>query len=168
MEIGLAVGTDGPAIRTVHTKTWAATYADLLPPRFYEQRLLAHQRRDWRQLVEAQRRDGGGVLVARDASGILTGFCQYGVTEDDDDDPADVGQIHRLYVLPGYQRRNVGRTLIAHALTAIRTLAMNSATLWVLETDPRAIRFYEATGWIADGARRFDGAADVRYRHQLA
>ncbi|WP_018503641.1 N-acetyltransferase [Parafrankia discariae] len=47
-----------------------------------------------------------------------------------------------------------------------------SATLWVLETNTRAIRFYTRLGWQPDGAVRDEvvgGAAirDVGYRREL-
>jgi hypothetical protein len=45
---------------------------------------------------------------------------------------------------------------------------MSAVTLWALETDERARSFYERLGWQPDGARRFDGVADVRYRRLLA
>ena len=49
----------------------------------------------------------------------------------------------------------------------------HSATLWVLVTNDRARRFYEAAGWSRDGAEkteRIGGAAsitEVRYRRPL-
>ena len=167
MEIELAATGDAQAIRDVHCETWAVTYAALVPAEFFDHRLQAHRRRDWQELLVAQQRACGGVLLARDASSRLIGFCQFGATEDEDDDPAEIGEIMRLYVLPGEQRNGVGRALVERALSELRAQAKTFATLWVLEADSRAVRFYERTGWTADGARRFDGATDVRYRRPL-
>jgi hypothetical protein len=46
------------------------------------------------------------------------------------------------------------------------------ATLWVLDSNIRARRFYEAGGWVADGARKVDEShgfpiAEVRYQRAL-
>lgn len=46
------------------------------------------------------------------------------------------------------------------------------ATLWVLDTNDPARRFYEATGWLADGTTRrveLGGLPldEVRYRRQV-
>ena len=48
----------------------------------------------------------------------------------------------------------------------------SAATLWVLETNARARRFYESAGWAADGATKTDRRGDielreVRYRRAL-
>ncbi|KRF23226.1 MULTISPECIES: hypothetical protein [unclassified Phycicoccus] len=47
------------------------------------------------------------------------------------------------------------------------------ATLWVLDGNQRARRFYEHHGWRSDGAAKVDWCGDVRldevrYRHSLA
>ncbi len=156
--------TDAQAVRAVHCETWAATYADLVATEFFKYQLEAHRHRDWQQLIVAQRFAGGGVLLARDPTSSLIGFCQFGSTEDEDDDPAEVGEILRLYVPPGQQRKGVGRALVDRALSELAAQANTWATLWVLdlEADFRAVAFYEHTGWTPDGARRFDGATDVR------
>jgi RimJ/RimL family protein N-acetyltransferase len=56
---------------------------------------------------------------------------------------------------------------MASALEALR--GYSSATLWVLEENPRARRFYEREGWIRNGERRCEEflgvtVAEVRYR----
>lgn len=144
-------------------RTWADTYAELLPEEFYSQRLGLHRRRDWEAVIRDQERRGGGVTVARCARG-LAGLCQYGPSEDPDDDPQEVAHIHRLYVHPACQRRGVGGSLLADVAARRLGPGVTSLSLWVLEADPRARAFYERLGWQPDGARRFDGAADVRYR----
>ena len=61
---------------------------------------------------------------------------------------------------------------MAAALAALRAGGFVSASLWVLEDNPRARRFYEREGWTLDGERReeeFLGApvTEVRYRITL-
>ena len=63
-----------------------ATYRGLVPESFYRERSTAHGGRDWADLVRRQRAGGGEVLIARSYGGI-DGLCQYGPTEDNDDDP---------------------------------------------------------------------------------
>jgi GNAT superfamily N-acetyltransferase len=106
------------------------------------------------------------VLVAREAEALL-GLCQYGPTKDEDDCASEVGHIYRLYVQPAAQGRGVGTSLGLAAGRLSRSGA-GSLTLWALENDPRARTFYERRAWQADGARRFDGAWDVRYRRAAA
>ncbi|HWD85583.1 MAG TPA: hypothetical protein VG321_07510 [Solirubrobacteraceae bacterium] len=76
-QIDLATGADAVRLRELHVLTWADTYASLLEPAFYRERLHHHHHRDWKALIRGQRAGGGGVLVARAADGVR-GLCQYG------------------------------------------------------------------------------------------
>ena len=65
-----------------------------------------------------------------------------------------------------------GPALMAAALEAMRASGFGAASLWVLDDNPRARRFYEREGWTADGGRReeeFLGVpiTEVRYRIKL-
>lgn len=157
---------DAAALRQLHVLTWADTYASLLAPAFCRERLRLHRERDWIAVIRDQREAGGGVLVAR-GEDELFGLCQYGPSGDDDEPPGTVGHIHRLYVHPAIHRQGVGRRLLEAAVGRLSELATRRLTLWVLEGDPRARTFYERLGWRADGARRFDGAWDLRYGKDL-
>ena len=67
----------------------------------------------------------------------------------------------------------VGQALMERALEQLRAAGFDEATLWVHADNPRARRFYEAGGWVFDGAEKdvesFDGilAKEVRYRITL-
>lgn len=154
------------ALRDVHVKTWAVTFRDRVPDEFYRERLAMHRVRDWAEVVRRQTAVGGGVVAATD-NGHIAGFCQYGSTEDEDDDPGEVGHIHRLYVDPLHQRKGIGRTLLSAATTRLRQRGMSAATLWVLETDERAQAFYRRLGWKPDGERKSGSTPDLRYRSLL-
>ena len=47
----------------------------------------------------------------------------------------------------------MGRARFARANERLCAIGYRRATLWVLETNERTRRFYEAAGWVADGAR---------------
>jgi len=165
--ISSATEADAVALRHLHAHTWADTYADLLAPEFYERRLALHRTRRWDTVILNQQASGGDVIVARSPAG-LAGLCQFGPTEDPDDPPQKVGHVHRLYVHPSAQRQGVGRSLLAAATERLVAPGVWSLTLWALEGDLRARAFYERLGWRPDGARRDDGATDIRYRLVLS
>jgi hypothetical protein len=61
---------------------------------------------------------------------------------------------------------------VAAACARLRDQGLTRASLWVIAGNSRARRFYEAGGWIFDGATRTDtvGATvieEVRYRIEL-
>ena len=62
---------------------------------------------------------------------------------------------------------------MAAATSQLTRAGFTTATLWVLDTNTRAIRFYTATGWTPDGAIKADTVGgmtihDVRYRRDLS
>ena len=86
--------------------------------------------------------------------------------------PADSGELAAIYLLPGAWGKGLGRELMSSALSALSDAGFGEATLWVLDTNSRARRFYEAAGWHADGAVTQDGTRgfvlnEVRYRRPL-
>jgi GNAT superfamily N-acetyltransferase len=110
--------------------------------------------------------------VANDGDRLL-GFGTVGPCHDDDS-PAGEGELRALYVEPSQWRSGVGSVLHAACLAALRRQGCDSAALWVLAANDRARGFYQALGWVADGASRpHTFGADqpplpvVRYRCEL-
>jgi len=65
-----------------------------------------------------------------------------------------------------------GRELMTATLDFLANLGYTQVTLWVLDTNARARRFYEAAGFRADGALKVDDGrgfplSEVRYRRSL-
>jgi ribosomal-protein-serine acetyltransferase len=158
--------TDANALRELHLATWEPTYRSRAAESWYRERLAAHRVRDWGEVIDAQAAAGGDILVAR-SGGEIVGICQYGSSEDADQDSSQVGQIYRLYVHPTRQGTGIGRSLLDASLDGLRRAGKQAATLWVLETDQRARGFYERLGWQPDGARMDHPPTDVRYRLAL-
>ena len=107
------------------------------------------------------------MLVAEDG-GSVVGFASCGESRD----AAGEGELYAIYALPEAWGSGVGRALMAAALEALRASGFATASLWVLEDNPRARRFYEREGWTPDGGRRGEellGVAitEVRYRFTL-
>ena len=78
---------------------------------------------------------------------------------------------YAIYVDPDEWSRGAGRALIARAEERLAE-EYAEATLWVLEDNPRARRFYEAAGWRTDGARQAVerlgvSPPEIRYRKRL-
>jgi len=67
----------------------------------------------------------------------------------------------------------VGRALFAYIVDDLRQQGYTDATLWVLDGNTRARRFYEAAGWHSDGETKMEerpGARlhEVRYCTRFA
>lgn len=78
------------------------------------------------------------------------------------------GHLSRMYVVPELSGRGIGTRLYHTCLREFAELGYAEATLWVLERNERARRWYEQLGWIATGERKPvyapAGIDDLRYR----
>ncbi len=85
------------------------------------------------------------LIIAKDGDRVV-GFVGYG---DRGEEAPDTGEIFALYVLPEYYGKGVGRQLMEAGLEQLKEYPL--VCLWVLKENRRAIRFYEKSGFCADG-----------------
>ena len=108
-----------------------------------------------------------------ETDGSVTGFAGIRPARDADADPAIVGEVTTIYLTPGAWDTGTGRRLMTAALHTLTEAGYRQATLWVLDTNTRARRFYEKTGWHHDGTAKHDTSrgfpvTELRYRHPIA
>jgi GNAT superfamily N-acetyltransferase len=79
--------------------------------------------------------------------------------------------LRTLYVVPPHQGRGAGSELHDLALTRLRERGSRCATLWTLEENWPARRFYERRGWTLTDETRVvpfpPNPIDVRYEREL-
>ncbi|HEX3003563.1 MAG TPA: GNAT family N-acetyltransferase [Angustibacter sp.] len=165
-----AAVTDAAAIAAVHVRAWQAGYAHVLPASYLAGLDVRERAVRWHERLSA---GGSAVLVCLDGD-RLVGFVSFGPRRADDGDDTDAGragEVYAIYVDPACWGAGVGRALLGEAQ---RRLAVTFAvvTLWVLEDNPRARRFYEGAGWSPDGVAKdaeIGGVVvrEVRYRRTL-
>ena len=83
-----------------------------------------------------------------------------------------VAELYALYVHPAWWSTGTGRTLMDEVLAKVSKAGYAGITLWVLEANARARRFYGKAGFAPDGARHLledlGGVTEIRYRRALA
>jgi GNAT superfamily N-acetyltransferase len=112
-----------------------------------------------------------GVFVAVRAERVI-GFIQL-VLSRDAAAPAGTGEVAALYVDPEHWRSGAGRALLAASVALALRRGYRALTLWVLDANAAARRFYERQGLAPDGETKLDPRAggvlfEVRYCMQLA
>ena len=138
---------------------WRVGYEGLLPAGYLAGLSVERRAERWRTIL-ADPAARGATLVAELDSAIV-GFASVGPSRDDDAAPG-AGELWCIYVDPGRWGAGVGHALQATALQRLRDAEMTTASLWVLDGNQRATRFYERHGWVADGATKTDWRDDVR------
>ncbi|HEX7083608.1 MAG TPA: GNAT family N-acetyltransferase [Gaiellaceae bacterium] len=161
-----ATGNDACAIARVQERSWQQAYRHVFPPADLDRGGFIDPEL-WRQRLEEP--PGGWTTLVAELDRGLAGFVCSGPSRDQ----RATGEVYALYVDPDAWGHGAGRALLAEAE---RRLAQRyrAATLWVLDDNPRARRFYEIAGWRPDGGRKIEAlrfdvpTAEVRYRKELA
>lgn len=162
---------DAANLAAIHARSWQAAYQGLLPQDYLDKVCLSYGAERWLKNLQASEWPKAGVVVAVPGP-ELVGFVGFGPTRDEGEDAGLVGEIKAIYVIPEAWGNGMGKRLMASALGRLAAAGYAQATLWVLDTNTRARRFYEKGGWKQDGAARRSNSADflmqeVRYRKEL-
>ena len=198
MYIRPATSSDALAIATVHVRSWKTAYPGLIPQSFLDSLTPEARLQSWNEILGPSPEREVTTLVLVDEAeadadadadldtdtepeaagepgrdgGLeqIVGFTTFG--RNGDDAPKSVGEVMTLYLDPGVWGDGHGERLLGAATEALRRDGYRTATLWVLETNARARRFYERLGWTPDGAKKLHDwkafvATDVRYRLEL-
>jgi len=161
-----ATTDDAGDIAVVHVATWRATYRGLMPQSLLDGLSVEARTAVWQTIL---RDDEGSTLVAiEQAADRVVGFVSVGPSRDTDPDRAP-SELYGIYLHPDHWGRGAGRHLLDCGLAQLPTAT--EATLWVLDRNDRARRFYERQGWKLDGATKEDDRGEVvlselRYRRR--
>jgi GNAT superfamily N-acetyltransferase len=173
-----ASAADAPAVAAVMRDSWAAAYEGIIAPAIIDRATApdggarirqSFRIRPWQRMIAAVQ-DG------------IIGYAAFGPERDVLDMPwphpltpagseREVAELYALYVHPAWWATGTGRALMEQVLAKVRAAGYASITLWVLEANARARRFYACAGFAPDGARHLlddlGGVTEIRYRRAL-
>lgn len=169
MRIREAEPADAKAIAEVHVRSWQTAYRGQLSDDYLDGLSVDERLEQHRRSLEEPRAEWRTWVA--DEDGTVAGFAVTGPSEDADAEPS-TGEVYAIYLEPGRVGTGLGRTLFEHALADLRERGFSAVTLWVLESNERARRFYEVAGWRADGTKTNERVdcemrPTVRYRVEL-
>lgn len=146
---------DAEALADVHLRSWRWAYAGLIADSYID--LLWSQRaerveRTRRMIAEAGPEER---FWLAERGGVVVGLAMTSASRDPDAVPG-TGEVGAIYLAPEAAGQGIGRALFTHAVDDLRGRGYRQSTLWVLDTNLRARRFYEAAGWQPDGATKVE------------
>lgn len=133
------------AVAEVHVASWQAAYAHILEPAFLAGLSIDRREQAWREVLSA---GDSQLLLGWDGESVV-GFASLGPSRDADAPPGR-GELWALYVRPQSWSGGAGRELCRAALAHLHSQGFSSVSLWVLERNTRAIRFYSAAGFAVE------------------
>jgi GNAT superfamily N-acetyltransferase len=146
-----ATRSDAAAIARVHIEGWRWGYRGLLPDALLEDLSVERRESRWHDILG--RPAGEEATFVAEMDGRVVGFASCGPSQDQDAAPG-TGELYSLYLEEGVVARGIGRALMKRVMQWLTARGFDRATLWVLVTNERARRFYEAGGWRPDGAEK--------------
>ncbi len=122
-------------IAVLHTESWRGAYANVLPEGYLYDQLAIDLQRHWSSI---KIRATDVVLVAEEIEmiGFIAVWCRL--------DPF----IDNLHVKPSKRSNRIGSNLMRSAARQLLLLGHQTAYLWVVSSNKRAIRFYERLGGV--------------------
>lgn len=150
----------------MHVRTWQAAYEHVFGAERLATLDVEQRRTQWGQRLAAPE-PHWRLLVAETEEGRIVGFATAGASRETDAE----GELYGIYVSPDAWGSGAGGALMRAVVDGLRADGYSTATLWVLEDNPRARRFYEREGWTVAGGREGEHlgirTAEVQYRITL-
>lgn len=158
--------SDIPALARVHVASWQAAYRHILPDEVLDNLSVEQFEINWtKNFINIQRTN----LVLEVERGV-GGFIAFGSSRDEDATPR-TGEIYGLYLIPELWGAGYGQVLWTEASQCLLA-RFSVSTLWVLQNNARARRFYERMGFEPDEQVKYISLhgielPEVRYRKDL-
>jgi GNAT superfamily N-acetyltransferase len=161
---------DARKIASIHVRGWRAAYPGMVPQATLDGLSESDREERWKRGLRNPLREDRTIVAERD--GRVVGVASTGLCRDDDQ-PIGTAEVFLLYVDPDLIGTGIGRELLRHAERNLAVRGYLRATLWVLQANDRARRFYGIAGWRPDGsdhALEMSGEAvvEVRYERELS
>lgn len=160
--------SDARALAALHVASWESAYRGIIPDSAFEHFTVDRREQHFLKAM-AEATEETAVL---EEGGSLRGFATIGASRDDDTRRENAGEIWGIYIDPHHWRQGFGRRLVEWSVEELRSRGHKVVTLWVLKGNEHAGRFYEAMGFILDGAKKEVNIGaplvSVRYRKTLA
>jgi GNAT superfamily N-acetyltransferase len=178
---------DAAQIAAVMRDSWFAGYDGIIAPAVIDRATApdggarvrqSFRIRPWQRMIAAVVRGPVPAGATR-----IVGYASFGPERDVLEMPwpypltpagsgGEIAELYALYVHPAWWSTGTGRALMDQVLAKVRAAGYASVTLWVLEANARARRFYQRAGFAPDGARHvlddLDGVIEIRYRRALS
>jgi RimJ/RimL family protein N-acetyltransferase len=155
VSIRIATEADAHGIATVHVLSWQAAYRGIFTDEKLASLSIEEREVAWKRRLIGEDQDcADWTNIVGEADGKIIGFATYRPCGDEDKDRASVGELVAIYVLADHWGQGVGTSMLDEVVSHFEREAVSQVTLWVIEGNHRAGRFYQAAGFKPDGVKK--------------
>lgn len=154
------------ALAKVHLASWQSAYRCILPDEVLDNLSVEQFQDNWVSNFSNTER----INLALEVEGRVSGFISFGNSRDNDS-TVNTGEIYGIYLLPELCGLGYGHKLWLEASQYLQE-RFSMLTLWVLQNNIRARKFYERIGFAEDKQSKYISLysvelSEVRYRKNL-
>lgn len=132
--------SDAAGLARVSVDSWKSTYTGIIPQEFLDSLTYENRTKQWEERL-SDPNGPGFTFVAENDNGDIIGYA--GGLKGNSGNHLYTGEVGDIYLLKEYQRRGIGRRLMATVVLQLKQYGHSSLLVWVLEDNPYRI-FYEA------------------------
>lgn len=161
--IRVATNADVLPMAKVQIISWRESYPGMLPDPMLARLSIADEAIRWQRMLDRPRERAGYVAFVADQQGSIVGYGSCGEQRTELlRDHGFTAEIGELYVLRSAQRQGAGSGLMKAMAAALIDRGHRAMSLWVLEENGTARRFYERLGGTPIAEKR-GGLVEVAY-----
>ena len=151
---------DARGLAEVHVRSWQAAYKGQVPDDFLDNLSVDQREKQWHLTLNSP---SNKVLVAEVEQRIVA-FISFGPVRDEELNKNAVGEVYAIYALEEFWDRGIGRRLMEASLSVLREMNCSTVKVWVLDTNQRAISFYQKFGFAAEDMQKVGARGGVELR----
>ena len=155
-DIRLATLYDAKCCADIHAKSWEFAYRDIVSKDIIDKHNIR-----WPMIWDKMLANNTNSHYVVIYDSIIIGFLTIAISRDDDLNKSFY-EIIGLYLSPQYISRGFGKLTMDWIKQEVKSRGYDKISLWVLEENTHARKFYEKAGFKADGKNKPSGLADAR------
>ena len=145
-----ATTEDAEDLALIYSKSFHSAFKGIISDEFLDEK-FSYERLKGRLSEEVSKGTPiNSIMVIDD---IAVGMVTYTDSKNEENDSLEA-EIWRIYLLPEYWNQNIGMELMEWSLKDLEAKGYKKVSLWVIEENVRARRFYEKFGFEHDGKIR--------------
>lgn len=137
---------DAGVLGKIHSESWKTAYKGIVPDSVLDN-ISADKRKKYFEKALSEGSEENYLVFSDDKA---VGFMCIGKCRDQDKDDT-YGEIWGIYLLPEYWNKGIGSYFINWGLNELKKRGYKKVTLWVLEANYNARKFYEKIGFKHEG-----------------